>query len=187
MNKVIIISGKSGAGKDMLAHFMKASLEKENKKVLIIHYGDAVKWVIRDYFNWDGNKDVAGRTLLQKVGTDIVRAKYPNFWTGIVAGLISAFENEFDVAIIPDARFENEVEIVEEMNPNSVVIRIERKNSDGTNWVNPVFTPEQLMHPSETSLDNYGFDYIVHNESDLSELEESAKAVLKDLNIISGE
>ena len=187
MNKVIIISGKSGAGKDMLAHFMKVSLEKENKKVLIIHYGDAVKWVLRDYFNWDGNKDVAGRTLLQKVGTDIVRTKYPNFWTGIVAGLISSFENEFDVAIVPDARFENEIEIVKEMNPNSVVIRIERKNNDGSDWINPAFTPEQLKHPSETSLDDYGFDYIVHNESNLTELEDSAKAVLTDLNLISGE
>ena len=45
----------------------------------------------------------------------------------------------------------------------------------------------ELKHPSETSLDDYGFDYIVHNESNLTELEDSAKAVLTDLNLISGE
>ena len=32
MNKCIIISGKSGAGKDMLAHFMKEELEKNGKR-----------------------------------------------------------------------------------------------------------------------------------------------------------
>lgn len=181
MNKVIIISGKSGAGKDMLAHFLKEELEAKGKKVLTIHYGDAVKWVLRDYFNWDGQKDEKGRTLLQHIGTDVVRTKYPNFWTEVVAQLISAFENEFDVALIPDARFENEVEIVMNMLPQSVCVRIERKNADGSDWKNPAFTPEQLAHPSETSLDHYSFDYVVHNDEGLKELKESAQTLLEDL------
>ena len=57
MNRTILISGKAGSGKDMTAQFMKEELEKHGKKVLIIKYGDAVKWVLRDYFNWDGKKD----------------------------------------------------------------------------------------------------------------------------------
>lgn len=186
MNKCIIISGKSGAGKDMLAHFMKEELEKSGKRVLVIHYGDAVKWVLRDFFNWDGVKDEHGRTLLQHIGTDVVRAKYPNFWVSIVAGLISAFENEFDVALVPDARFPNEVEIVENTIPNTTVVRIERK-VNGEPWVNPQFTEEQLKHPSETSLDEYGFDYIVFNEKGLDELHDAAWALLKDLRLIKGE
>ena len=187
MDKVIIISGKSGAGKDMLAHFMKEKLESQGKKVLTIHYGDAVKWVLRDYYNWDGQKDEKGRTLLQHIGTDVVRAKYPNFWAGIVAGLVSAFEEEFDVALIPDARFPNEVEIVMDMIPNSVCVRIERKNPDGSPWVNPAFTAEQLAHPSETSLDKYAFDYIVHNDDGLQELKESALTLLEDLQLVEKE
>ena len=184
MDKVIIISGKSGSGKDMLGYFMKEALEKENKRVLTIHYGDAVKWVLRDYFHWDGNKDEKGRSLLQHIGTDVVRAKYPNFWTNVVADLISAFENEFDVVIIPDARFENEIQIVMEKYPTLTCIRMERKNPDGSPWINPAFTPEQLAHPSETSLDDFSFKYIVHNDSGLEELKESAIAILEDLNLI---
>lgn len=187
MDKVIIISGKSGAGKDMFAHLMKERLESQGKKVLTIHYGDAVKWVLRDFYNWDGQKDEKGRTLLQHIGTDVVRAKYPNFWTGIVAGLVSALEEDFDVALIPDARFPNEVEIVMDMVPNSVCVRIERKNPDGSPWVNPAFTPEQLAHPSETSLDEYVFDYIVHNDSGLQELKESAITLLEDLQLVEKE
>ena len=185
MKGTIIISGKSGSGKDQLAQFMKEELEKNNQKVLIIHYGDAVKWVLRDYFNWDGKKDEAGRTLLQTVGTDIVRAKHPNFWTGIVVGLIQAFEptNHFDVAIIPDARFPNEVDITLENLKNCVSVRIER-TEDGRPWFNPILTEQQHKHPSETSLDVFAFDYVVHNDEGLDMLYDSACAVLKDLKYI---
>ena len=78
----------------MTAHFMKEELEAHGQRVITIHYGDAVKWVLRDYFNWDGNKDEHGRHLLQYIGTDVIRKNYPSFWTGIVAGLLSAFSNE---------------------------------------------------------------------------------------------
>ena len=186
MNNTILISGKSGSGKDMLAQFMKEELEKHHKKVLIIHYGDAVKWVLRDYFNWDGNKDIVGRTLLQRIGTDVVRAKHPNFWTGIVVGLIQAFEpyNDFDVALVPDARFPNEVDIALENLENCVSVRVERLNEDGTPWVNPMLTEEQRNHPSETSLDCFAFDYVIHNDEGLELLKESARTVLEDLKLI---
>lgn len=186
MTNTILISGKSGSGKDMMARFMKEELEKHGKRALVIHFADAVKWVLRDYFNWDGKKDEIGRTLLQSIGTDIVRAKHPNFWTGIVVGLIQAFEpySNFDVAIVPDARFPNEVDISLENLKGCVAVRIERKNADGTDWINPTLTEDQRKHPSETSLDCYAFDYIIHNDEGLDTLEEGAKTILNDLNLI---
>ena len=182
MKGTIILSGKSGSGKDMVAGFMKDELAKHGQKALVIHFADALKWVLRDYFD----KDEVGRTLLQQIGTDIVRAQHPNFWTGIVVGLIQAFEpySNFDVAIIPDARFENEVNISLENLKNCVSIRIERKNADGSDWVNPTLTDEQRQHPSETSLDVFAFDYIIHNDEGLDTLRESAITVLKDLKYI---
>lgn len=186
MTNTIIISGKSGSGKDMMAQFMKEELEKKGKRVLVMHYADAVKWILRDYFNWDGNKDVVGRTLLQRIGTDVVRAKHPNYWTGIVVGFIQAMEpySDFDVAIIPDARFPNEVDITLQGLKNCVVARIERKNADGTPWINPTLTEDQRNHPSETSLDTYAFDYIIHNDEGLELLKESAHTLLEDLKLI---
>ena len=186
MTNTIVISGKSGSGKDALAKFMKEELEKRGKRVLIIHYGDAVKWVLRDYFDWDGKKDAIGRTLLQQVGTDIVRACHPNFWTGIVVGLLQAFEpySNFDVALVPDARFPNEVDITLSNLKNCVSVRVERTNEDGTKWINPDLTENQRNHPSETSLDCYAFDYVVHNDEGLELLHESAQTILKDLKLI---
>ena len=186
MNNTIIISGKAGSGKDTVASFMKNELEKHGKKVLVIHYGDAVKWVLRAFFNWDGQKDVVGRTLLQRIGTDIVRAQFPNYWTGIVVGLLKAFEpyNDFDVALVPDARFPNEVDIALETLNNCIAVRINRRNADGTEWINPNLTEEQRNHLSETSLDTFAFDYVIHNDEGLDTLEESAKTILQDLHLI---
>lgn len=182
----LVLSGKSGAGKDVFANFLKQELEAHNKKVIIMHYADPVKWILKDFYGWNGVKDEAGRTLLQSLGTDKVRAHQPNYWTGVVVGFLAAIEpcGDFDVAIVPDARFENEVEITMDNLKPSYCIRIERKNSNGTPWVNPLFTQEQLEHPSETSLDDYVFDYIVHNDEGLDTLKESAHAILIDLGVI---
>jgi len=185
MKKTIILSGKSGSGKDMFASFMKQELESRGQKVIIMHFADALKWILREYYHWDGKKDEVGRTLLQTVGTDIVRKAHPGYWTGIVVGFLSALEpySDFDVAIIPDARFENEVDItLQEL--NSVSVRIERKNADGTPWVNPTLTEDQRNHPSETSLDVFAFDYIIHNDEGLDTLRESAHTLLEDLKLI---
>ena len=186
MNNTIIISGKAGSGKDTVAQFMKEELEKHGKRVLVIHYGDAVKWVLREFFNWDGQKDAVGRTLLQRIGTDVVRAQFPNFWTGIVVGLLKAFEpySDFDIALVPDARFPNEVDIALDTLQNCVAVRIDRRNADGSEWINPKLTDEQRRHPSETSLDCYAFDYVIHNDEGLNTLKESAQSILKDLKLI---
>lgn len=186
MNGTILISGKAGSGKDATAQFMKEELEKRGKKVLIIKYGDAVKHVLRSYWNWNGEKDVIGRSLLQLIGTDMVRRYNPNLWVNFVVGLLRSFEpySDFDIAIVSDVRFPNEVDIPLSSLKNCVAIRIERTNEDGTAWVNPELTDAQRQHPSETSLDHYAFDYILHNDEGLDNLREGAIAILKDLGYI---
>lgn len=184
--KTLVLSGKSGAGKDMFAQFLKQELEANGKKVIIMHYADALKWILKEYYQWDGNKDEHGRHLLQNLGTDKVRAQQPNYWTGVVVGFLTAIApyNDFDVAIIPDARFENEVEITMDNLQPAYCIRINRRNADGTPWVNPLLTPEQLTHSSETSLDDYVFDYVILNDEGLELLKESAHTLLEDIEEI---
>ncbi len=186
MRATIVLSGKSGSGKDAMANFIKEEMEKRGHNVMIIHFADAVKWFCRDFLKWDGKKDEVGRTLLQTVGTDIVRKCHPNFWVGIVIGWIQAWEpySDFDIALVPDARFPNEVDLALQSLQNCVIVRVERKNEDGSAWINPELTEDQQKHPSETSLDNYAFDYIVHNDEDLDMLHESACTLLEDLKLI---
>ena len=172
--KVIMISGKSASGKDTFARLLKEDLEKNNKRVLTIHFGDPVKWFAKEYFNWDGNKDSNGRELLQRIGTTMLRGSYPTYWAEMIAKFIHATENEWDVVLIPDLRFENEFETVCEYNENVLAIRIVREHEDGTPYYNPNMRNYQLTHISECELDNFPFEYIIINRGTIDDLQDSA-------------
>lgn len=156
--KVILIAGKAQHGKDQSAKFLKEKLEKQNKKVLITHYGDLVKFICEKFFGWDGNKDVKGRTLLQYVGTDVIREIKPNYWVDFIINLLSMFKNEWDYVIIPDTRFPNEIQQWDE-SWDTISLKIQRINFESN------LTPIQKSHPSETALDNYYFDYVIYAEN----------------------
>lgn len=168
--KILMISGKAGSGKDTIAKAFKEEFEKHNKKVLIIHFGDPVKFFAKEFYNWDGNKDESGRNLLQYVGTSLVRATYPRYWGELIGKFINAvsYTNDYDVAIIADWRFENEYKAIKqccELRNKIYTIRIDRFDDTGYPYVNPNMTKEQLKHISETELDNYTFEYVIRNDS----------------------
>ena len=187
--EVLLLSGKSGSGKDTLAKIMQQKLEDAGCRTLILHFADLVKYYCTTYFNWDGKKDEEGRALLQRVGTEMMRGFNPDYWTKIIGEFLAAVNSydEFDCAFIPDARFPNEIEVVQDYNPQAITIRIERYNQYGAPYKNPAFTAEQLKHASEISLDNYGyFDYIVENRSeDLSDLDNAANLILADIGLLA--
>lgn len=182
--KVILISGKSASGKDTLANFMREEYTKNGKKVLTIHYADCVKFYARQYYRWNGEKDEAGRGLLQHLGTDRVRAKFPNYWADLVGQFLSAIDGDFDYVLIPDLRFYNEYKRVAKFNKNCITIRVNRLNRDGTYMLNSAMTEEQHKHPSECSLDDFSFDYMVDNSGSLDDLRAAAK---KTIEMIEGE
>ena len=64
MTKVICIGGKAQNGKDTSAVVFSQVLTDRGNKTLIVHYADLLKFICRTYFDWDGSKDAAGRTLL---------------------------------------------------------------------------------------------------------------------------
>lgn len=173
--KVVLISGKAGHGKDTAAQLMKNELESRGEKVLIIKFGDAVKWFAREYYNWDGSKNIDGRNLLQYIGTQMMRIYDKYYWGRIVSEFIAA-NKDFTYALIPDWRFYSEKEIILADNKKCYTIRIERPN-----FVNPNMTKAQLKHVSETELDNYKFDWIIRNEGNLDDLREKVKIVLDNL------
>lgn len=186
MQATLILSGKSGSGKDTFALMLKEILAKYNKNVIIIHYADVLKYFLKEFYGWNGIKDEQGRSMLQKVGTDLVRTNNPDYWANVVVQFLKAIENDehFYIAIIPDARFENEASLAISTLKNTSTIRINRINKDGSEWINPNLTEEQIKHPSETSMDDFGFDYLVHNDEDIESLRLSAETLLKDLKLI---
>lgn len=162
--KVILVSGKACAGKDETAKILSNKLKLEGYRVLIAHYADLVKYVSREFWGWDGVKDEVGRTLLQQVGTNIVREKYPNYWVDFVMEFVSFSKAKWDCVIIPDCRFPNEVDCWAEDGWDSISVKVIR--NDFTNNL----TEEQKKHPSETAMDNYEFDYYINNKEGIENL-----------------
>lgn len=165
---VLTISGKARAGKDTVAGMLREKMEAKGKKVLIMHYADLLKYLCTSLFGWDGNKDEKGRTLLQYVGTEIVREKEPDFWVDFVEHILHLFDGEWDFVLIPDARFPNEVERLRESSFRAKNLRIDREGYDNG------LTPEQKAHPSETSVDLIRYDYIIRNIGTLEDLDHLA-------------
>lgn len=162
---IVTISGKAESGKDTSALMLKEKLERDDKKCLIVHYADLLKFYAKQYFGWSGNKDNEGRTLLQKLGTDIVRARQPDFWVNAVANFIEVFESDYDYFFIPDTRFKGEIYHLLDRNFRVITLKVNRPNHQNN------LTPEQRLHPSETSLDDFVFDYEIMNLEGLNNLE----------------
>ena len=179
--KVIMISGKSQSGKDATAKLFEEQLKliNENFKILIIHFADPVKWLAKDFLNWDGNKNIEGRAILQTLGTEVMRKNYPTYWAEIIAKFISAHENYWDFIIIPDWRFENEFETICQYNSDILTIRVNRFDKNNNIYINPEMTLTQRMHISECELDNFNFEWIIDNKGTLEDLRNSINYIIE--------
>lgn len=171
--KVCCISAKARHGKDTVAEILKDHLEHRGQRVLIIHFADLLKYICKQFFGWDGNKDERGRTLLQYIGTDVVGKKNPAYWAEFVVSFLKMFEKEWDYVLIPDCRYPVEVATVERAF-DTVILRVERPNFDNG------LTDAQKKHPSEVDMDNYAFDVVIYNEGSLDELTNKVFAFAND-------
>jgi hypothetical protein len=93
---------------------------------------------------------ITGREFMQYFGTEICRKIYPDIWTDRLIKDIQA--EEPNLAIISDARFENEIKAVQAA--GGKVIRLTRT------------VPGEDYHDSEVALDSYdGFDAIIDTQN----------------------
>lgn len=163
--RVVAISGKAESGKDTIAKEIKYLLEEQNYKVMIIHFADVLKFVCRQYFDWDGQKDDYGRSLLQQVGTEMREKNNPNMWVNITKELIRGIGAEFDWVLVPDTRFKEEINMLNEYF-DCTSIRVLRQDIDSygiaSDHINHL-TDEQRAHKSECDLDDYKFDHFIIN------------------------
>lgn len=181
--KIILISGKAGHGKTTFANFLEEELSLKGE-VLRIAFGDLLKYVCRQYYDWDGVKDAKGRNLLQQVGTEIVRARDEDFWTDYVLRFAAVMRPAY--VIIDDWRFVEEIERIGFFDIGTTTVRVERYEKwvgDHPDYINvpyknPTMTQEQLAHRSETELANCPCEYIITNVS-IQSLREAAEEIVK--------
>lgn len=171
--KIFAISGKAQHGKDTLANILYEELTNKGYRVLLTHYADLVKYIAKTFFNWDGEKDEKGRTLLQYIGTDVVRKQKPNYWVEFVLDIINLFGDNWDCVIIPDTRFPNEVDMLKEHYQKVEHIRVVRPDFETP------LTEEQRNHISETALDDIIPDVTFYNDGTIKDIRETISNMIR--------
>lgn len=169
-----MISGHAQNGKDTVARMLREQMELEEKSVLITHYADLLKYICRTFFHWNGQKDAIGRSILQRVGTDIVRRKQPDYWVDFLLSVFSLFPNSWDYVLVPDARFPNEIEKLRANGYDVTHLHVVRPG-----FASPL-SPEQQNHRSETALDGMQPDRQIVNGGTLDDLRETVKNYWKE-------
>lgn len=110
-----------------------------------------------DQYGWDGYKETPFgaeiRRLLQRLGTEAGRE---TLWDSIWVDAAFAGLPDDAKVVVTDCRFPNEAEAVKSR--GGVMWRIERRGNGPAN-----------NHPSETSLDDWKFDYTLWNSAGVEE------------------
>lgn len=180
MIDVVLFSGKAQAGKDTSAKIMARFLSKHHgKRVFIIHFADVLKHICASYHNWDGTKTQEQRQILIDVAQKY-RDIDQDFFVGFVASLIKMYKDEYDIFLIPDNRYLNEIDVLKSNKTiNLHTVRVSRFNLDNTKYDNGL-SKEQKESVSETQLDRYPFDFYISNRT-LEELGETVESVSNEI------
>ena len=179
LNRIYLLHAHAQSGKDTCAAMMKEEYEKRGKRVIIIAFADYVRMCLDKYYGIKDYKTPEGRTLIQHFATDLVRKNDPTFWGRTVVDLLRSIEDDFDYAIIPDWRFENEyTSLASRFAPHIIVqVGIYRRNNEATDNM----TEAQRKHQSETEMNDYkNFDYNISNE--FNKLDETRKQIIMMIN-----
>lgn len=163
--KIYILSGKAGNGKSLSASIMKETFIKKSKKAISLSYASYLKEYAKNILKWDGSEEKKPRKFLQELGVDLIKNKIDNhFLIRRLIEDINIYSYFYDIIIISDARFIEEIEDIKEIYSDVTVIHI--KGND-----NHVLTEEESQHISEVALDEYNkYDYEIINNSRLEDL-----------------
>ena len=175
--KVYLISGRARNGKDTMSQMIKEEYDLLNKKVCFIQLMKPLKWLLKDYFGWDGSEETKPREKLQKMGTELIREKLnmPTYFIDRLVENIMILSDYYDVFMVTDVRLPIEIELLKEKFSDTVSINIIRENFEND------LNLEQKVHYTEVALDNYNnFDYVVINKS-LNELKEEVKKIVSEV------
>lgn len=173
--QIYIISGKARSGKDAVAKVIKAVCEENNLKYINLQYSSYIKEYAKRISDWDGSDETKPRTLLQQLGTEVIRQQIDEmFFVKRIISDIKVYSNFFDVITISDARYKEEIELPKEEFESVISISVIRPSGESS------LTDEQQQHLSEKALDGYDkHDYVISNDKELSDLENKTREILE--------
>lgn len=170
MPRLIGIKGLAGHGKDTVANFIsdylskgltqKISFAEPLKEIVSIITGIPVVDIDRNKTTHLPEYNFSVRTMLQKVGTDAMRNQLDSdIWIKIAARRIGQIPKN-KIVIIPDVRFENEMNFIRQN--NGVLICVHRPMMNKESIHEHISESGQLYLPD--------CDHTIINDGSLDEL-----------------
>lgn len=177
---IILIAGKSGAGKNKVQDIIEEICFHDAKPYMSMAFAVQLKEHLSRMFDIPLNhfydeklKEYPfkfPRELMNIVGTDLFRNSFDkNVWVKLWCKTIKKCYKNSEVVIVPDLRFKNEMEIVKEEFSNDYTVISLYVKRDSCN---------KFGYESENSLTSNDCSYIIDNNGTLEELETQVKAFL---------
>lgn len=175
--KIFIVSGKANSGKDTSCEFINNYIKLKELKCINLQFSSYIKMYAKNISGWDGSEEEKPRTLLQELGTDIIRRKIDNeFFIKRIIDDIKVYSYYFDVITISDARFKEELDSIYNCFNNVYRINIKRPN-----FVSKLSSKEKT-HITEVALDNYNnYEFEIINDSSLDDLNKKIKNIIDEV------
>lgn len=163
---LIILNGSGGVGKDSFVNACANYVSLENYSTITYY-----KEIAKEKFNWDGIKDEKGRKLL----SDLKRAsiEYNNL-------PLKQFQKEYDEIndmhlvdmFICMCRDIDDIKKIKILYPHTITVLVTNKNVSDIH-----------SNVGDDNVYNWYYDYIIANDGDLNDLNESAKTFLQEIGM----
>lgn len=192
---LIGLSGKSGSGKSTVGDYLAGAHGYQQ-----FAFADALKDAVGVAFGFteeqldgrlkelvDPRWGVSPRWCMQWLGTEVLRAKWPDIWIHHLRREILDFLsiNGQCPVVVTDVRFKDEAEALKAM--GGLLVRIEREKNQRCAGGTPAPLDNCATgiagHVSETDLDEYWWDATIRNNGSLSELGRDIEAILAALEV----
>lgn len=170
---IYVISGKSGSGKNKTSEIIKDIYYKKNKKSIIVSYANTLKEYAKNILDWNEEEEKP-REFLQNLGVELIKNQIDKeFLIKRVIQDIKVYSYFYDVIIVSDARFVEEIECLKEFD-KVISIHINSNNDN---------LEEKLKHHiTETALDDYNnYDYIIDNNDSVFKLKEKIESIVSEV------
>lgn len=174
--EIIGILGHQGVGKNYIAE--EILLKKlDYKPTLVIAFADhfKVEGISKYDLEYDkvyGKKDFNTRKRLHLIGTEEGRQKFGyDIWIKTIHNWIKVYNSRgIERFIIPDVRFQNEVDWIKSLNgvvlkinaPNRYMARVKEEANNDSEKIKNI-----ISHESENMIDKIkNYDYVFNNDYD---------------------
>jgi hypothetical protein len=180
---LIGLSGKAGSGKSTVGDYLTGAHGYEQ-----FAFAEALKEVVGLAFGFEEEQlygrrkeavdprwGVSPRWCMQWLGTEVLRARWPQIWIYHLRREILDFlsVNGQHPVVVTDVRFQDEAEALKRI--GGVLVRLRRDQEQRIEACATGF-PE---HISETDLDGWkGWDYVIQNNGSLQDLADWVEVML---------